>query len=82
MSIEPKRVIPVAQGESNNDFPDDLPAPARRALNGAGYTDLDQLTSVTENELLQLHGVGANAIAKLRRALAATGRSLSDDAGS
>jgi hypothetical protein len=53
-----------------SDFPAALAAPARRALAGAGYTRLEQLTQVTAADLLKLHGMGPNAIEHLRRALA------------
>lgn len=56
--------------------PTDLPkigAPATRALNDAGYYRLEQLTAVTEQDLLALHGVGLKAIRILREALAARG---------
>ena len=58
---------------------DDLPklaAPAQRALTSAGIMTLAQLTQVTEAELLQLHGMGKNAIASLREALSACGLSF------
>jgi predicted flap endonuclease-1-like 5' DNA nuclease len=57
----------------------DLPkigAPATSALNGAGYTRLEQLTNVTEAELLKLHGMGPKAIRILREALTARGLSF------
>ncbi len=50
----------------------DLPPigqPARQALIGAGYLRLEQLTSVTEKDILKLHGVGPKAIKILRQAL-------------
>jgi DNA-directed RNA polymerase alpha subunit len=46
-----------------------LSAPARRALAGAGYSRLEQLTRVSETELMQLHGMGPTAIEMLRQAL-------------
>lgn len=46
---------------------------ARRELAIAGYTQLAQLTAVSEAELLRLHGVGPKAIRLLREALAAQG---------
>lgn len=52
-----------------NDFPK-IGAPATRALIAAGYQRLEQLTQVSEAELLQLHGVGPKAIRILREALA------------
>ena len=57
----------------------DLPkigAPAQRALQSAGMTKLKQLTKVTEAELGQLHGMGPNALGKLRDALKAKGLSF------
>lgn len=51
-------------------------APAQRALHSAGITSLKQLTKITEAELLQLHGMGPNALGKLREALKANGLSF------
>jgi hypothetical protein len=59
----------------SNDFPK-LASPARRALQGAGITRLRQLTKITEEELLQLHGMGPNALGKLREALETNGLSF------
>jgi hypothetical protein len=53
-----------------------LAAPARRALQSAGITRLKQLASVTEEELMQLHGMGRNALGVLREALKAEGLSF------
>lgn len=63
-----------AEGES--DLPAGLAKPARRALAAAGYLRLDQLTDVSDAELLRLHGMGPKALDQIRRALAASGRSL------
>ena len=60
---------------SGGDLPK-LAAPAQRALTSAGITKLEQLTKLTETELLQLHGMGKNAIATLREALSARGLSF------
>jgi len=48
--------------QPENDFPAGLSAPARRALDGAGYVRLEQLTRVSESELKKLHGKGPKAI--------------------
>jgi len=59
--------------------PNNLPklaSPTRRALKNAGIVHLKQLTQVTEEELLQLHGMGPNALEKLREALEANGLSF------
>ena len=45
-------------------------SPARRALESKGITTLELLASVTEGELLRLHGIGPSAIPKLKAALA------------
>lgn len=50
-----------------------LAAPARRALEGAGLTTLAKIARKTEEEILALHGMGPNAVAKLRESLAAAG---------
>jgi hypothetical protein len=53
-----------------------LSAPARRALERAGYTRLEQFADVTEAELRKLHGMGPNAIAAIRHALEENGLSF------
>ena len=59
-----------------SDLPAGLSEPARRALASAGYTRLEHLATVSEKELLKLHGVGPKAIEQLRPALAAKGLSF------
>jgi hypothetical protein len=54
------------------DF-DGLAAPARRALARAGATRLEDLARMTEADVARLHGMGPNAMAKLRVALATCG---------
>lgn len=61
--------------EHSNDLPK-ISAPARRALQSVGIIRLKQLTEITEAELLQLHGIGKNALGKLRQALKANGLSF------
>lgn len=67
--------------QQESDLPVKLSAPARRALDGAGYRRLEQLTSVSEAEIKQLHGIGPNALTQLRQALAAKGLSFVDGKG-
>ena len=57
--------------EPESDLPAGLSKPARRALAAAGYARLEQLTEVSEAEVMKLHGMGPNALDQLRRALAA-----------
>ena len=59
--------------QQESDLPIELSAPARRALVGAGYLRLEQLTRISEGELKQLHGVGPKALSQLRRALEVRG---------
>jgi len=53
-----------------------LSAPAQRALTGAGYTTLEQLTQVREAEIAKLHGLGPKTIKLLHEALEAQGLSF------
>jgi hypothetical protein len=64
--------------QQESDLPIDLARPAQRALHEAGYVRLEQLTKVSETELKQLHGIGPNAIKKLRQALGAKGLAFAD----
>ena len=63
------------RNEDDTGFPK-LSAPARRALLGAGYTRLEQLTQVSESHLSKLHGMGPTAIKALRAALDERGLSF------
>jgi hypothetical protein len=61
-----------------SDLPPKLGAPAERALAGAGIKTLKQLTKFSEAEIKQLHGVGPNALGKLRQALADKGLAFAE----
>ncbi|EJZ41652.1 DNA-directed RNA polymerase subunit alpha C-terminal domain-containing protein [Leptospira licerasiae] len=58
------------------NFSKGLAAPARRALANQGIHSLLQLTKYSEEELLELHGIGKNAIRVLRAALKDIGKDL------
>ena len=62
--------------KGNSDLPEKLGVPAERALAGAGIKKLKDLTKFSEAEIKQLHGVGPNAIGKLRQALDENGLSF------
>ena len=62
----------------SNELPPKLGAPAERALANAGIKNLKQLTKFSEAEIKQLHGVGPNALVKLRQALADQGFSFKE----
>jgi hypothetical protein len=64
--------------KSESNLPEKLGAPAERALAGAGIKNLKQLTKFSETEIKQLHGVGPNAVGKLRQALAEQGLSFAE----
>ncbi|MDU2241321.1 MAG: RNA polymerase alpha subunit C-terminal domain-containing protein [Paenibacillus sp.] len=50
-----------------------LSAPARRALEANGVTTLEKLAGLSEQEVLQFHGMGPSSLPKLREALHAKG---------
>lgn len=62
----------MTTGKQENDLPK-LAAPAQRALAGAKIANLSQLVRKTEAEVAALHGMGPNALGKLKEALKAKG---------
>ena len=50
-----------------------LAAPARRALANAGIVRVGDLSRYREEQILALHGMGANALAKLKAEMARSG---------
>jgi|SRR5688572_31254567 len=54
---------------AQSDFPDKLSAPALRALLGAKITTLPKLSEFTDQEVLELHGMGPNAMKRLKAAM-------------
>lgn len=66
-------VCPICEKERpiSEGFLAALSAPARRALEHAGITDLKTLSTYTEAEILLLHGMGPSSIPTLKRALEA-----------
>jgi DNA-directed RNA polymerase alpha subunit len=58
------------------DLPTNIGNPARNALANVGIQTLKQLTKLTETEIKQLHGVGPNALGKLRIVLESKGLSF------
>lgn len=46
-----------------------LSAPARRALENNGITTIEELSKLTEKEVLKFHGIGKSSIPKLKQAL-------------
>jgi len=48
--------------EKNTELPIKLASPARRAIKNAGITSLKQLSTFSEQEIADLHGIGKNAL--------------------
>ena len=62
-----------------NSEESDIPkigAPAQRALAAAGVKQLKDLTKFSEQEVRQWHGIGPNALGKLRQAMTEKGLSF------
>jgi len=74
-----KRVAIPSEQERESDLPLKLSAPARRALDGAGCTRLEEVSKLSEKEIRELHGVGPNAVEKLRQALHDHGLTFAED---
>lgn len=55
-----------------------LASPARNALEHAGISSLEKLSTYTEKEILKLHGMGKATIPILKKALADSGLSLKE----
>jgi hypothetical protein len=65
--------------EKNDQAETDLPkisAPAQRALAAAGVKQLKDLTRFSETEVKKWHGIGPNALGKLRQAMQEKGLSF------
>lgn len=56
-----------------NPFQSIIPAPAQRALKNAGIETLEQLSTYSEDEVLQFHGMGKSSIPKLKNTLSSFG---------
>ncbi len=59
--------------ERESDFPRSIGNAATNALKHAGYYRLEDLTRLSEKELLAMHGVGPKAAGILREMLSAKG---------
>jgi len=58
-----------SQNQIDNSLPTGLSNPARRALSGAGITELHQLRNFKLSEIRELHGMGPKGIRILSEAL-------------
>ena len=64
-------VCPICEEERKpkEHFLSLIGAPARRALENNGILNLDQLSTFTEKEILNLHGMGKSTMPKLQKLL-------------
>lgn len=56
--------------DRDHEWPRSIGRPATGALLHEGYSRLEQLTALTEKELLAIHGVGPKAVRILKEELA------------
>ena len=73
-------VCPICeeQRKPENGFLSLLSAPARRALENNGVHSLQTLSTYSEKEILQFHGMGPASLPKLRNALKENGLCFRD----
>jgi DNA-directed RNA polymerase alpha subunit len=71
-------ICPTCEQERkpDNGFLSLLSAPARRALENNEITSLQKLSTFSEKEILQFHGMGPASLPKLRSALEEIGLSF------
>ena len=64
-------VCPICEKECKpkDNFLSELAAPARRALENNGITNLELLSNYSEKEILHFHGIGKSSIPKLQKLL-------------
>jgi hypothetical protein len=61
---------------SQSAFPKGVSKPALRALASVGVSRLDQVSRLTEDELLALHGMGPKALGIIKAALRRQGKAF------
>lgn len=57
---------------------DKLAKPAQRALANAGIDSLEDLSKLSEKEFIKLHGIGKNALQKLKEQMKENGLSFTE----
>jgi DNA-directed RNA polymerase alpha subunit len=57
---------------------DKLAKPAQRALANAGINSLEELSELSEKEFMKLHGIGKNALQKLKPKMSEKGLAFAE----
>lgn len=73
---KPKAEAPKPAAPGAGELPEGIGKPATQALEGAGLTTLAKVAEKTEDEILELKGIGPKAAETLAEALAAEGLSF------
>jgi ERCC4-type nuclease len=55
-----------------------LPGPAQRAILDAGIKTVEELSNMSEAEIMSLHGLGPNAVQTIKRFMAENGMALKE----
>ena len=66
----------MSNDRDESEFAGVVSRPAQRALEAAGFTRLEELTHVSEKDLLALHGFGPKGIRMLNVVLAREGQAI------
>ena len=66
----------MSNDRDESEFAGVVSRPAQRALEAAGFTSLEELTHVSEKDLLALHGFGPKGIRMLNAVLARDGQAI------
>jgi hypothetical protein len=71
-----RKAATAAATKFRENFPAGLAQPALRALAAAGYSSIDELAKVREEDLMALHGMGPKAFETIRAALKSRGQAF------